>query len=150
MGRCGRPNMLRPYLKIWDWDWIFGRAVRCIFSLGVSSPCLKRNLLIVLELVFVITVCFTFEIILPLKIFGAPKELTNLSKGLFSFDAGMYYNFIKKILANDVKKLLRLGNKWMFPHLKNPRQLTCIFLASVLPMAWLKALICEMLKNIVY
>jgi hypothetical protein len=26
------------YLKIWDWDWIFGRAVT-IFSLGVRSPC---------------------------------------------------------------------------------------------------------------
>ena len=25
-------------LKIWDWDWIFGRAVKAIFSLGVRSP----------------------------------------------------------------------------------------------------------------
>ena len=24
LGRCGRQNILRPYLKIWDWDWIFG------------------------------------------------------------------------------------------------------------------------------
>ena len=31
--------MLRPYLKIWDWDWIFGRAVKAISSLGVRSPC---------------------------------------------------------------------------------------------------------------
>ena len=30
--------MLPPYLKIWDWDWIFGRAVKAIFSLGVHSP----------------------------------------------------------------------------------------------------------------
>ena len=30
--------MLRPYLRIWDWDWIFGRAVKAIFSLGVRSP----------------------------------------------------------------------------------------------------------------
>ena len=28
--------MLRPYL--WDWDWIFGRAVKTISSLGVRSP----------------------------------------------------------------------------------------------------------------
>ena len=25
-----RQNMLRPHLKIWDWDWIFGRAVKAI------------------------------------------------------------------------------------------------------------------------
>ena len=38
LGRCGRQNMLPPYLKIWDWDWIFGRAVQAISSLGVRSP----------------------------------------------------------------------------------------------------------------
>jgi hypothetical protein len=31
-------NILRPYLKIWDWDLIFGRAVKVISSLGVRSP----------------------------------------------------------------------------------------------------------------
>ena len=43
--RSGRQNMLWPYLKIWDWDLIFGRAVKAIFSPGVRSPCpeLKRN-----------------------------------------------------------------------------------------------------------
>ena len=38
LGRCGRQNMLWPYLKIWDWGWIFGRAVKAISSLGVRSP----------------------------------------------------------------------------------------------------------------
>ena len=38
MGRCGRQNMLPPYLKIWEWEWIFGRAVKAISSLGVRSP----------------------------------------------------------------------------------------------------------------
>ena len=38
LGRCGRKNMLWPYLKIWDWDWIFDRAVKAIASLGVRSP----------------------------------------------------------------------------------------------------------------
>jgi hypothetical protein len=42
LGRCGRQNMLRPYLKIWNWDWIFRRAVKAISSLGVRSPCLWR------------------------------------------------------------------------------------------------------------
>ena len=32
LGQFGRQNMLRPYLRIWDWDWIFGRAVKAIFS----------------------------------------------------------------------------------------------------------------------
>ena len=41
LGRCGRQNMLRPYLKIWEWEWIFGRAVKAISSLGVRSPCLR-------------------------------------------------------------------------------------------------------------
>ena len=41
LGRFGRQNMLRPYLKIWDWDWILGRAVKAIPSLGVRSPCVK-------------------------------------------------------------------------------------------------------------
>ena len=30
--------MLRSYLKIWDWDLIFGRAVNAISSPGVRSP----------------------------------------------------------------------------------------------------------------
>ena len=30
-GRCSRQNMLRPYLKLCDWDLIFGRAVKAIF-----------------------------------------------------------------------------------------------------------------------
>ena len=38
LGRCGRQNMLRPYLKIWEWEWIFGHAVKAISSLGVRSP----------------------------------------------------------------------------------------------------------------
>ena len=34
-------SVLWPYLKIWDWDWIFGRAVKTISSLGVRSPCIR-------------------------------------------------------------------------------------------------------------
>ena len=35
----GRQNMLRPYLKIWEWERIFGRSVKAISSPGVRSPC---------------------------------------------------------------------------------------------------------------
>ena len=28
LGRCGRHNLLRPYLKIWEWEWIFGCTVQ--------------------------------------------------------------------------------------------------------------------------
>ena len=38
LGWCGRQNMLRSYLKILEWEWIFGHAVKAIFSLGVRSP----------------------------------------------------------------------------------------------------------------
>ena len=37
LGWCGRQNMLWPYFKIWDWDLIFGHAVKTISSLGVRS-----------------------------------------------------------------------------------------------------------------
>ena len=43
LGRCGRQNMLRPYLKIWEWELIFGRAVKAISSPGVRSPCVDLN-----------------------------------------------------------------------------------------------------------
>ena len=36
--QCGRQNMLRPYLKIWEWELIFGCAVKVISSPGVCSP----------------------------------------------------------------------------------------------------------------
>ena len=29
--------MHRPYLKIWEWEWLFGRVVKIIFSLGVTD-----------------------------------------------------------------------------------------------------------------
>ena len=35
--------MLRPYLKIWEWEWIFGRAVKAISSLGVRCPWFKAR-----------------------------------------------------------------------------------------------------------
>ena len=35
--------MLRPYLKIWEWELIFGRAVKTISSPGVHSPCSKTT-----------------------------------------------------------------------------------------------------------
>ena len=54
LGRYGRQNMLRPYLKIWDWDWIFGRAVKAIFSLGVRSPWLIQY-----KMYLVKTKCYT-------------------------------------------------------------------------------------------
>ena len=33
--------MLRPYIKIWEWEWFFGHAVKAISTLGVWSPCLS-------------------------------------------------------------------------------------------------------------
>ena len=44
LGWCGRQNMLRSYLKTWEWELIFGSVVKAIFSLVVRSPCVKPYL----------------------------------------------------------------------------------------------------------
>ena len=38
LGRCGKWSMLQPNLKIWDWELIFGHAMKAISSTGVRSP----------------------------------------------------------------------------------------------------------------
>ena len=43
LGWCGRQNMLQPYLKIWEWEWIFDRAVKAISSLAIRSPCQQAS-----------------------------------------------------------------------------------------------------------
>ena len=35
--QCGKQNMLWSYLKIWEWELIFGCAVKAISSPGVRS-----------------------------------------------------------------------------------------------------------------
>ena len=39
LGRWGRQNMLRPYLKIWEWERIFGRAVKAISVVREADCC---------------------------------------------------------------------------------------------------------------
>ena len=46
LGQFSRQIMLWLYLKIWEWDMIFGRAaglraVKVISSPGVRSPCVE-------------------------------------------------------------------------------------------------------------
>ena len=43
LGQCGRQNMLRSRLRNWYRYWIFGRAVKAIFSPGVGSRWSKQN-----------------------------------------------------------------------------------------------------------
>jgi hypothetical protein len=43
LGWCVRQNMLQPYLKIWEWEWIFERAVKTISSPGVRSLWVKLS-----------------------------------------------------------------------------------------------------------
>ena len=38
LGRFDKQNILRPYLKMWNWELIFGRAVKSISSPDVRSP----------------------------------------------------------------------------------------------------------------
>ena len=56
LGRCGRQNMLRPYLKIWDWEWIFGRAVKTISYLDVRSPWFEVQIMCAES----VTECFSY------------------------------------------------------------------------------------------
>ena len=44
LGQCGKQNMLRPYLKIWECELILGCAVKAISSPGVRSPWYHHNL----------------------------------------------------------------------------------------------------------
>ena len=39
-----RKNLATVADKIWDWNWIFGHAVKTISSLDVRSPCIKQIL----------------------------------------------------------------------------------------------------------
>ena len=48
LGQYGRQNMLRPNLKIWEWEWIFGRTVKAISSLCVRSLCIR--VLVILQM----------------------------------------------------------------------------------------------------
>ena len=59
LGRCGIQNMLPPHLKIWDWDWIFGRAVKTISSLGVRSPWSKVCMVLRIKTSLIIKGWFT-------------------------------------------------------------------------------------------
>ena len=48
LGQCGRQNMLQPYLKIWEWEWIFGGAVKVISSpaaVGAKTQWILINLM---------------------------------------------------------------------------------------------------------
>ena len=45
MGWCGRQNMLWPYLKLWDCDWILAKHWRLLSLWGVRSPCFLIRLI---------------------------------------------------------------------------------------------------------
>ena len=89
LGRCGRQNIVLPYLKIWDWNWIFGRAVKTISSMGVRSPwdslifecvnvMLQNGQPIYTQHNFYFTsfnICLLFHCITPLLNEGIPRAL---------------------------------------------------------------------------
>ena len=54
LSRCGGQNMLWLYLKIWEWEWIFGRAVKAIFTLDVRSPWYYSSTMYILHEYFVL------------------------------------------------------------------------------------------------
>ena len=58
LGGCGRQNVLRPYLKIWEWEWIFGHAVK-----AVSSP---ASVVRVSNLLSCLSQMFTYLLNIPI------------------------------------------------------------------------------------
>ena len=76
LGQCGRQNMLRLYLKIWEWEWIFGHAEKAISSLGVRSPCLQPSAIdplliadVLITLIYLALICFISQLV-PLNEFS--------------------------------------------------------------------------------
>ena len=65
--------MLRPYLKIWEWEWIFGRAVKVISSLGVRSP-------------WIVTI-----VVRPFLVIFLPTTLISFTKLRFSGHFEVFY-----------------------------------------------------------
>ena len=43
LGQCGRQNIFRPYLKICEWEWIIGHAVKAISSPSFHSSWLDQS-----------------------------------------------------------------------------------------------------------
>ena len=97
LGICGWQNMLRLSLKIWDLDWIFGRAVKAISSLGVRclwyKPCLFSPQIIPLLMDFVVVYwswffllwfsAWSIELSIAQSIYWDSKLLETLRHGTF-------------------------------------------------------------------
>ena len=69
--------MLRPYLKIREWEWIFGCAVKAISSPDVRSPCTKYSCILLVTMQF----CFVSILLSNTAVssFGASLEVgTNI------------------------------------------------------------------------
>ena len=93
--------MLRPYLKIWDWAWIFGRAVKAISSLGVRSPCLERfdEFLVFLSLFSVtgfVSLFFSFS---------KQQHFPNVKLEIWKSKQKKYWNFWKKEKVYNLYKM---------------------------------------------
>ena len=99
--------MLRPYLKIWDWDWIFGRAVKAILSLGVRSPWLplftieKWNINLLLgSKGHIWMTCSMFFFPLPCQIFFSWVDyvLKISNKPIIFINRGFIYQFLMIVM----------------------------------------------------
>jgi hypothetical protein len=111
LGRCGRQNLLRPYLKIWDWDWIFGRAVKAVSSLGVRSPWVECSNIDSNLKMTIAYMTSTKETYLLLPFAGSNKEATLVSRLTMANFRYAYYADNKKSCKN-----FFFVNKWTFFH----------------------------------
>ena len=109
LGQYGRQNMLRPYLKIWDWDLIFGREVNAISSLGVRSPCFRSQIilcLVILELWLLDK--YSFVVFLLLR----KTNLTIFKRNCFTLVLHILITIIPAAVLNR-HKIIRATYSWV-------------------------------------
>ena len=92
--------MLRTYLKIWDWDFIFGRAVKAVSSLGVRSPWVECSNIDSNLKMTIAYMTSTKETYLLLPFAGSNKEATLVSRITKANFRYAYYADNKKSCKN--------------------------------------------------
>ena len=97
--------MLRAYLKIWDWDLIFGREVKAISLLGVRSPCSTlKHVSLTFNIGHMTVVVFVYS-----ALFENKRFLVKKIEILYSKDISRLEYFAKTFSLVNVRHLIKLA-----------------------------------------
>ena len=123
--------MLRSYLNIWKWEWIFGRSVKAISSPGIRSPCswpkdeqncflqkfpldlYKRNLEIDIAFILIFGSCFILREIVP-KLSAIKHKTLNKEQTTKKFQICFPFSIRVEVDVNNRKTLV--GQQHNFIH----------------------------------